>query len=34
MGQVYQCLWRIRREINVFFFRLEYHKFFTFYIHL
>jgi hypothetical protein len=25
MGQVYQCWWRIGREINVFFFRSEYH---------
>jgi hypothetical protein len=24
MGQVYQRWWRIRREINVFFFRFEY----------
>jgi hypothetical protein len=25
MGQVYQCWWRICREINVFFYRFEYH---------
>jgi hypothetical protein len=32
MGQVYQCWWRICREINVFS-RFEY-QCFTFYIHL
>jgi hypothetical protein len=25
MGQLYQCWWRICREINVFFLRFEYH---------
>jgi hypothetical protein len=25
MGQVYQCWWRICREINVFLSRFEYH---------
>jgi transposase len=34
MGHVYQCWWRIRREINVFFSRFEYIIYFTFYIHL
>jgi hypothetical protein len=32
MGQVYQCWWRLYREINVFS-RFKYHMF-TFYIHL
>jgi hypothetical protein len=27
MGQVFQCWWRICRDINVFFFRFEYHMF-------
>jgi hypothetical protein len=31
MGQVYQCWWRICREINVFFFRLEYYMFYVLY---
>jgi hypothetical protein len=30
MGQVYQCWWRICREINVFS-RFEYHKFYVLY---
>jgi hypothetical protein len=32
-GQVYQCWWKICREINVFFFfsRFEYHMFFVVY---
>jgi hypothetical protein len=30
MGQVYQCWWRICREINVFY-RLEYHMFYVLY---
>jgi hypothetical protein len=35
MGQVYQCWWRIRREINVFFFPPGSNiTCFTFYIHL
>jgi hypothetical protein len=29
MGQVYQCWWRICREINVFFSRFEYHMFYV-----
>jgi hypothetical protein len=31
MGQVYQCSWRICQEIDVFFFRLEYHMFYVLY---
>jgi hypothetical protein len=31
MGQVYQCLWRICREINVSFSRFEYHTFYDLY---
>jgi hypothetical protein len=31
MGQVYQCWWRICREINAFFFRFEYHMFYILY---
>jgi hypothetical protein len=32
MGQMYQCWWRIRREINVFFFySFEYHMFYVSY---
>jgi hypothetical protein len=31
MGQVYQCWWTICREINAFFFRLEYHIFYILY---
>jgi hypothetical protein len=30
MGQVYQCWWRICREINVFY-RFEYHMFYVLY---
>jgi hypothetical protein len=29
MGQVYQCWWRICREINVFFSRFEYNMFYV-----
>jgi hypothetical protein len=29
MEQVYQCWWRICREINVFFFEAEYHMFYV-----
>jgi hypothetical protein len=31
IGQVYQCCWRICREINVFFSRFEYHMFYVLY---
>jgi hypothetical protein len=31
MGQVYQCWWRIRREMNVFS-RFEYHMFYVLYL--
>jgi hypothetical protein len=31
MGQVYQCWRRICREINVFFFKFEYHVFYVLY---
>jgi hypothetical protein len=31
MGQVYQCWWRICREINVFFSGFEYHVFYALY---
>jgi hypothetical protein len=31
MGQVYQCSWRICREISVFFFSFEYHMFYVLY---
>jgi hypothetical protein len=31
MGQVYQCWWRICREINVFLSRFEYHMFYVLY---
>jgi hypothetical protein len=31
MGQVYQCWWRICREVNVFSLRLEYHMFYVLY---
>jgi hypothetical protein len=31
MGQVYQCWWKICREINVFFSRFEYHTFYVLY---
>jgi hypothetical protein len=34
MGQVYECWWRICREINVFFFRVSNITCFTFYIHV
>jgi hypothetical protein len=30
MGQMYQCWWRIYREVNVFF-RFEYHLFYVLY---
>jgi hypothetical protein len=30
MGQVYQCWWRIRREINIFH-SFEYHMFYVLY---
>jgi hypothetical protein len=30
--QVYQCWWRICREINVFFFRFEYHMLYVLYL--
>jgi hypothetical protein len=33
MGQVYQCWWRMCREINVFS-RLEYHMFYVLYCHM
>jgi hypothetical protein len=31
LGQVYQCWWRICREIKIFFSRLEYHMFYVLY---
>jgi hypothetical protein len=31
MGQVYQCWWKICREINVSFFSFEYHMFYVSY---
>jgi hypothetical protein len=34
MGQVYQCWWRICREINVFFFQVGISHILKFYIHL
>jgi hypothetical protein len=34
MGQVYQCWWRICKEINVFFFWCSNITWFTFYVHL
>jgi hypothetical protein len=30
-GQVYQCWWKICREVNVFFSRFEYHMFYVLY---
>jgi hypothetical protein len=32
MGQLYQCWWRICREINVSFFRFEYHMFYVLHV--
>jgi transposase len=34
IGQVYQCWWRICREINVYFFNFECHIFYILYIFL
>jgi hypothetical protein len=31
MGHMHQCWWRICPEINVFFFRFEYHMFYVLY---